>query len=225
MKIILIAFASGVASFISPCVLPLIPGYLSLISGVSAKEMMGEGENTVNKTVFYNSVFFVVGFSLIFTIMGVLSSSAGGLLFKNKLLIQKFLGIILFVLGLHISGILSIPLLNIEKRKVIKTSRKGYIQSMIVGISFGFGWSPCIGPFLGSVLVIASTQSKLKGGLLLFIYSLGLGLPFIIAGLLSGRFFRFISKHKKVFFWMEKISGLLISLIGILMFFDKFSIE
>ncbi|HOJ86869.1 MAG TPA: cytochrome c biogenesis CcdA family protein [Elusimicrobiales bacterium] len=226
MKEYLIAFFSGTASFFSPCVLPLIPGYLSLISGFSAKEILSEEKDKINKLkFFYFSVFFVLGFSIVFTVLGAFSSMAGGFIIKNREIFQKVMGIVMVIIGLHISGVLTVKLFNFEKRKIYKSFDYGYLTSFLTGMSFAFGWSPCIGPFLANILLIASTKSVYEGSSLLMIYSLGLGFPFIIASVGAGAFFRFVSSRKKVFLYIEKISGFLIILIGILIFFNKFSME
>lgn len=224
MKEYLIAFVSGSLSFFSPCVLPLIPGYFSLISGISAKEMLS-GNLIERKKVFYFSLAFIVGFSMIFTLLGAFSSLAGSFIVKNRILFQKIMAVAMVIIGVHISGIFQFKILNFEKRKIYKSSRYGYITSLIVGMSFAFGWSPCIGPFLANILLIASTKSLSQGALLLFIYSLGLGLPFLIASFGVGEFFRFISSKRRLFIYLEKIAGILIIILGVLIFLDRFSIE
>lgn len=226
MKEYLIAFLSGTASFFSPCVLPLIPGYLSLISGLSAKDILNENESLKNRyKLIYFSVFFILGFSIVFTVLGAFSSFAGSFISKNRVVFQKIMGILMLVIGLHISGVLNLSFLNFEKRKIYKSVNYGYLTSFITGMSFAFGWSPCIGPFLANILLIASTKSIFYGSTLLMVYSLGLGLPFILASAGAGEFFKFISSRKKLFFYIEKIAGFIIIIIGILIFLDKFSIE
>ncbi len=226
MKLYIFSFFSGVASFFSPCVLPLVPGYLSLISGFSAKEIIEGNENSFDKIkLLYFSLFFVLGFSVVFSLLGAFSSYAGGFISQNKTFIQRVMGILMILIGMHISQIFEIKFFNFEKRKIYKTNNISYIASFVTGMSFAFGWSPCIGPFLANLLFIASTQQVYKGLSLLFIYSLGLGMPFILVSILAGSFFRFISKHRRFFFYLEKFAGILIVLIGILIFFDKFSLE
>lgn len=226
MKEYIIAFSSGIVSFASPCILPLIPGYLSIISGFSARDILSDdGKLISSKKLLYFSLAFVLGFSTVFTLLGAFSATAGGFFYKNRLMIERVMGVLMFLIGLHISGFIKINFLNYEKRKIHKSKASSYLSSFITGVSFAFGWSPCIGPFLASILMIASTQSVSKGGMLLFVYSLGLGIPFIVASLLSGVFFKFISNNKKFFFYLEKIAGVLIMLIGVLIFFDRFSLN
>ena len=223
MKEYILSFTSGFFSFISPCVLPLIPGYLSLISGLGAKEIR-DGNFEKNSLLFY-SFSFVIGFSIVFTLLGIFSSIAGSFLIKNRTLFQNISGIFLFIIGLHISGVINISFLNFEKRSIYKTSKVSLFSSFFTGVSFAFGWSPCIGPFLASILTIAASKSIFKAGVMLFIYSVGFGIPFIIAGLFSQKIFSFINKNRRFFYYLEKIGGILMSIIGILIFFDKFSLE
>ncbi|MEF3279402.1 MAG: cytochrome c biogenesis CcdA family protein [Elusimicrobiota bacterium] len=225
MKQYILSFASGFLSFISPCVLPLIPGYLSLISGISATEIIN-GDCEFNKRkLILSSLFFVLGFSIVFTLLGVLSATAGGFIATNRIIIQKMMGVVMVILGLHISGFTRLAFLDYEKRKLYKSSVSTYFSAFITGISFALGWSPCIGPFLANILFLAATHSVFEGGFLLFLYSLGLGVPFIATAVLSSVFLKFISRNKKIFFYIEKIAGLILALIGVLIFFDKFSIE
>lgn len=219
----LYSFLNGVFSFFSPCVLPLIPGYLSLISGISSYDILNN--NSVDrKKLIISSLYFVIGFSTVFVTFGVISSMAGSFLIKNKYLIQKFFGVLLVLIGLHISGILRFNFLEYEKRKIYKPFGSSYIKSLVVGFSFALGWSPCIGPFLGNILIIASSGSVVNAILLLFVYSLGMGVWFIIASLFASSFFNFISSKKKFFFYLEKIAGFIIISAGVLIFLDRFSI-
>jgi cytochrome c-type biogenesis protein len=218
-----ISFFSGFFSFISPCVLPLLPGYLSLVSGICAKEIL-EGNFRKNMVLIY-STSFVLGFSLVFVILGAFSSVAGGFLAKNRIIFQQISGILVFIMGIHISGIIRVPFLNFEKRSIYKTPRVGFFESFLVGMSFAFGWSPCIGPFLASILTMAAHKTVLKAVLLLFIYSLGFGLPFLFAGVFAEKFFSFMNRNKRIFYYFEKIGGLCIAIIGVLIFFDRFSVE
>jgi len=226
MKEYIISFFSGALSFFSPCVLPLIPAYLSIISGFSAREILSDDLSKIEKKRFvYFSIFFVLGFSVVFAMLGVFSSFTGSFIIKNRVLIQKIMGVIMVFIGLHISGVFRIKLFEFEKRKIYKSINPSYLTSFITGMSFAFGWSPCIGPFLANILLIASAKSIYHGFILLVIYSFGLGIPFIIAAVGAGFFFKFISSNKKLFIYIEKISGLIIVLIGALIFLDRFSIE
>lgn len=224
MKIYLLALFNGLMSFSSPCIIPLVPGYLSLLSGFSAREIM-ENKSVDRKKLFIFSFFFVCGFSVVFSVLGAFSSAAGSFIVKNRLILQKISGLFLFILGLHISGFLRIPFLDYEKRKVLRSSRRGFLSAFITGASFAFGWSPCIGPFLASILMIAANKSVSEGVLLLGVYSMGMGIPFMIVSLWGGDFFKRISSNKKVIMIIERISGFLISVLGILIFFDRFSVD
>lgn len=208
-------------TFLSPCVLPLIPGYLSMISGVSLNEIKSENYTSLNREIFYHTLFFVSGFSLIFTILGATASFVGQFLLENKTIIQKIMGLIIIVLGLHIAGFINITFLNYENRNIKKFQNKSYYSSFIIGMSFAFGWSPCVGPILSGILMMAAKTNPLKGSILLFVYSFGLGLLFLFAGLASGYFFRFVSKYKNKFRYVEIFSGLILIFIGILLFLNK----
>jgi len=231
----IIAFWGGIISFLSPCVLPLIPVYISIISGVSTQEILKEENKKINFHIIISALLFILGFSLVFSIMGAGASYLGGFLIKYKIIFQKVMASILVLIGLHISGLINIKFLNYEKRIQIKTNSdktlksfntwSKYLLPFLTGCAFAIGWSPCIGPILAGILVMASTSAILsKGFLLLLTYSLGLGIPFILAAILSGFFFKFISKYRKIFKYTETISGIIIILAGILLFFDKINI-
>lgn len=219
------SFINGVFSFFSPCVIPLIPGYLSLISGISSSDILNNNSKIDRKKLVISSLFFIIGFSIVFVTFGVISSMAGNFLIKNKYLIQKFFGVLLVLIGIHISGILRFNFLEYEKRKIYKPLASSYIKSLIVGFSFALGWSPCIGPFLGNILIIASSGSVFSASVLLFVYSLGMGVWFIIASLFASSFFNFISTNRKFFFYLEKAAGFIIIIAGVLIFLNRFSIE
>lgn len=223
MKEYILAFLNGSLSFFSPCVLPLIPGYISLISGFSLKEI-SDGKNIEREKLFWFSFFFVIGFSLVFSMLGAFSSLAGSFLIKNRILFQKISGVLLFLIGIHISGLFRFSFLDYEKRKVFKISNPSYIASFITGVSFAFGWSPCIGPFLAATLTIAANSNVFNGMMMLLIYSIGMGIPFILFSVFSNYFFKLMIGRKRIIVLLEKLSGGLIAAIGILIFFDKFSL-
>lgn len=225
MKELFVTFWAGVLTFLSPCVLPLIPAYLSMISGVSAAQLLKEGENRVHLKVFYSSVFFFFGFSLVFSLMGAAASFLGSFLLSHREMIQKIMGIALIILGAHTAGFLNINFLNYEKRASLKSENKSFFSSFLMGAAFAFSWSPCIGPVLAGILMMASSASFYKGILMLFVYALGLGLPFIAAGFFGASFFKFISSKKKALFYTEKVAGIALIILGILLFLNKFSIE
>jgi len=181
------AFFGGLLSFISPCILPLIPIYISYISGVTVKELKDSKDKNVYKKAILNSIAFVLGFSIIFTLMGTSASYIGTIIVTNKILLAKISGILIIIFGIlyvfKIDFIYKFLRINVEVKSV------NLFTSFLVGIFFAFGWSPCVGPILSSILVIAANTASLsKGAMLLFIYSLGLGIPFILASIFMGFF-------------------------------------
>ena len=187
-----IAFAAGLISFLSPCVLPLIPGYISYISGSSLSELL-EKKN-INLTPV---VLFTVGFSIVFIIFGAASTLLGQVLLQNSFELRIIAGLTIVILSLHIIGVINLKFLNYEKR--IQTNIDTSLYSpILIGMAFAFGWTPCIGPILGSILVLAATEENINRGILLLIsYSLGLALPFILSGYLIQKFLLFSKNFKK----------------------------
>src|SRR6267378_5301489 len=182
---LLTAMAAGLVSFISPCVLPIVPGYLSFISGVNMAELRdGEAPRGVSARVGLTSLVFVLGFSSVFIALGAAATLVGATLQAYKRELGMIGGVIIIVLGLHTAGILPIKWLLYEKRATVKSRPLGLLGAYLVGLAFAFGWTPCIGPILAAILAIASQQDTvMKGILLLGVYYLGLGVPFLIAGL------------------------------------------
>ncbi len=220
------ALLAGGLSFVSPCVLPLIPGYISFISGVSLDELTDKekaGKHLGRIAV--NTVFFVIGFSLVFIAMGASASFIGGWLFENRELMSKIGGVLIFLFGLHVAGVFKIRALNYEKRFHTSEKKFGILGSVIIGMAFAFGWTPCIGPILGSILTLAAGQNTVgQGVLLLSFYSAGLGIPFILTALLFNwliGIFGFIKRHFRA---VEIISGSLLMAIGVLIFFNLFQV-
>ena len=216
------AFLAGALSFVSPCVLPLIPGYLSFISGVSLDELTDRKKASQHLgRVAVNTIFFVIGFSLIFIALGASASFIGAWLFKNLPIFNKIAGVLIFLFGLHVAGIVRIKALNYEKRIHAGSKQFGLLGSVAIGMAFAFGWTPCIGPILGSILTLAANQETVSRGIfLLAFYSAGLGIPFILTAVLFNfliGFFGFIKRHFRA---VEIISGGLLMLIGILVFFN-----
>jgi len=217
------AFAAGVASFASPCVLPLLPAYISLISGVSAEELMAGNTSFSQRRVTLCSVFFVAGFAVTFSLMGAASSTIGRLLYDNSTLISKVSGILLMLFGLHLTGAFNIKLLNYEKRLSMSRFQPGILGAFFMGIAFAVGWSPCIGPVLAGILLMAGTAgTATQGVLLLFAYSMGLGLPFLAAGILTGRFFKAMSSYRRFLNYTEIAAGIILILAGISLFSGDF---
>lgn len=221
---ILAAFTAGIISFISPCVLPLIPGYLSFISGVSIEDMKsGEKKSGALKKVSFNTLMFILGFSVVFTAMGASATFVGEFLLSKLALFNKIAGVIIIILGLHIMGVFRISFLNYEKRFHRKSRPLGPLGSFAVGLAFAFGWTPCIGPILGGCLLLACNQETvMQGTVLLSAYSLGLGIPFFITAVSFSTFLGFFGWAKRHFRTIEIIAGLLLVVIGFLMFIGSF---
>ena len=207
-----IAFGAGLISFLSPCVLPLIPGYISYISGSSLNELLEK--KSVNIVPI---ILFTVGFSFVFISFGATASFLGSVILNNSYELRIASGIIIIIFSLHILGIININFLNYEKR-VYTEKKSGIFSSILVGMAFGFGWTPCIGPILGSILALASTEQSLNRGILLLVfYSLGLAIPFILSGYLIQKFLSFSKNLKSKMNIILKSGGALLLITGILM--------
>jgi len=231
----LAAFVAGVLSFISPCVLPLIPGYLSFISGLSLDEMRGTapGGNDasavapphVRRRILLSSAAFILGFSLVFVTIGATASALGHFVSQRLPLLGRIAGVIIILFGLHTMGVLRIEWLYQEKR--IQTARRpaGLVGAMLVGIAFAFGWTPCIGPILSGIFFLAGAQDTVGQGVrLLAVYSLGLGIPFFATALAINRFFGALARIRPHYHKIELVSGGLLVVIGFLIFTDRFTI-
>lgn len=223
----LAALGAGFISFISPCVLPLIPGYLSFISGVSVADMSAaEKRGEVLRKVALSSLIFVLGFSAVFITLGASATAVGKFLLSNKIgFFNRIAGAVIVVLGLHVMGIIRIPFLNYEKRIQTRSKPLGALGTFFVGVAFAFGWTPCIGPILGGILGLAANQGTVgQGMLLLTFYSLGLGIPFLVTAISFNWFLGFSGFFKKHFRSIEVVSGLLLVAIGLLIFFNQFGV-
>jgi cytochrome c-type biogenesis protein len=224
------AFVAGVLSFVSPCVLPLIPGYLSYISGVTLDEMQGMGEPAgttaaARRRVLVASVFFILGFSFVFICFGAAASVLGRYMLERQRVLSKIAAVVVILFGLHTMGILRISWLYSEKRVQVERKPKGVIGAFFVGLAFAFGWTPCIGPILGGILAIAGAQDTVGQGVqLLAVYSLGLGLPFLLTALAINQFFSAFARIRRHYHAIEVVSGLLLVLIGVLIFTNRFTL-
>ena len=206
-----IALSAGLISFLSPCVLPLIPGYVSYISGSSLNELLES-----KKTNIFPIILFSLGFSIVFISFGATATFLGSLILDYSYELRIIAGIFIIVFSLQIIGLINIKFLNYEKR-VQTNINAGVFSPILIGMAFAFGWTPCIGPILGSILVLASTEESLsKGILLLFFYSIGLALPFILSGYLIQRFLIFSKNFKKNINKVSKIGGIILLITGIL---------
>ena len=217
-----IAFSAGVLSFLSPCVLPLIPVYASLITGMSAKELSQETSQVTRSklrlTATVKGIMFVIGFSIIFMLLGTTVSFMGNLFFDSIQWIERIGGVVLIVLGLHMIGLFKIPKLEKQMRFDMGKRNSGKFGPLVVGMAFGAGWTPCIGPILAGILTIAaSSSSVVTGASLLGVYSLGLAIPFLISAIAIDRFLVFFTRIKSKMVWIEKISGGLFVIFGIVL--------
>jgi cytochrome c-type biogenesis protein len=207
----LIAFGAGLISFLSPCVLPLIPGYISYISGQSLQEILNKKQTNI-----FPLILFCLGFSTVFVILGASASFLGQTLLQNSEILRILAGIIIVIFSLQLIGIINISYLNFEKRFDAKESRN-ILFPYVIGVAFGFGWTPCIGPILGSILALASIEETLsKAVIMLIFYSLGLAIPFVLSGYLIQRFLLFSKNFKKNINLISKIGGITLLITGIL---------
>ena len=208
---LLIAFSAGFISFLSPCVLPLIPGYISYISGQTLDEIIED-----NKSVLLKTIFFSVGFSIVFISFGITASFIGKFLINYSNQLRIIAGLIIILFSLQLIGLINLKILNSEARFFTKNYRNNLIFPVIVGMAFSFGWTPCIGPILGSILALAAIEESFsKSILLLSFYSLGLAIPFIISGVLIDKFLFFSKSFRKYISTITKVGGAILLLTGI----------
>ncbi|MDB4846038.1 cytochrome c biogenesis protein CcdA [Pelagibacteraceae bacterium] len=218
MTELFIAFVAGLISFLSPCVLPLIPGYISFISGQSLNELLQKKINLLPL------ILFSLGFSTVFIIFGAAASLLGKILLQNSETLRIVAGLIIIIFSLQLLGVLNISFLNFEKKIYTKKNNNIWF-SFVVGMAFGFGWTPCIGPILGSILALASTEEKIiRAIILLSFYSLGLAIPFILSGYLMQRFLMFSKNFKKNINLVSKIGGIILLVTGILILTNQLQI-
>lgn len=223
---VLVAMGAGLLSFLSPCVFPLIPSYLALVGGLSLEEIQDSAAHIKHRRqLLIRSVAFITGFSVIFISFGASATALGHLLFDYQLVIRKAGGLLVILFGLHIAGWLSLPFLMREKHLDLKSHPGSYLGAFLVGVTFAAGWIPCVGPILGSILVMASTsQTAGQGIFLLGAYSAGLAIPFLLSALLFGRFLLFFNRFKRFLPWMSRVSGLFLILVGVLLLTDYFTL-
>ena len=214
-----VAFGAGLISFLSPCVLPLIPGYISFISGASLNELLAK-----KKINLIPLILFTLGFSFVFIIFGATASFLGKILLQNSQTLRIVAGVVIIIFSLQLIGIFNIKFLNLEKKFYTKKSNNIFF-TFIVGMAFGFGWTPCIGPILGSILALASTEETMfKAVILLSFYSLGLAIPFILSGYLMQRFLMFSKNFKKNINIVSKIGGVILLITGILILTNQLQV-
>ncbi|MCL5977773.1 MAG: cytochrome c biogenesis protein CcdA [Nitrospirae bacterium] len=223
---LLMAFGGGLLSFFSPCVLPVIPSYVSYITGISFEDLTGEQDKgRIRKVTLKNSLSFIAGFSLIFILLGASSSFLGSILSDYQDTVRKIGGVLIVVMGLYIAGILKIGFLMQDKRLHLQNKPAGLLGSFFVGTAFAAGWTPCIGPILGSILLYASTANSVTSGIeLLTAYALGLGIPFLITSLAINTALSYFKKINRYMRVVSVVSGLFLVVVGILLFTGTFNV-
>lgn len=222
-----IAFTAGLASFVSPCVLPLIPSFITYITGLSFKQLQeAHPGRRIRFRVALHCLLFIAGFSLVYTAMGVVAGSLFTLLSEGLWWIQKIGGVLIFLFGVHLTGLFHFGILLGEKRLHLHNKPAGYVGSFLVGLVFSAGWTPCTGPILGAVLAMAAGSSggSVRGGILLATYSAGLGLPFLISGLLFHGFLGFFNRFRKYIRLAELSTGLMLMIVGVMLYFNWLSV-
>ena len=214
-----VAFGAGLISFLSPCVLPLIPGYISFISGASLNELLAK-----KKINMIPLILFTLGFSFVFIMFGAAASYLGQVLLQNSQTLRIIAGLIIIIFSLQLIGLINISFLNFEKKVYTKRNNNIWF-SFIVGMAFGFGWTPCIGPILGSILALASTEETIfKAVILLSFYSLGLAIPFILSGYLMQKFLMFSKNFRKNINLVSKIGGVILLITGVLILTNQLQV-
>ena len=218
------AFLAGLVSFLSPCVLPLVPGYISLISGAGVEELKTQESRLLGR-VMLNSIGFILGFSIVFIALGAISTQVGQLMARYKSVLAQVAGVVIILFGLHLTGIFKIKALYTDARLHSIKGGSTWGGAFLIGFAFAFGWTPCVGPILAVILGIAAVQdSVFKGILLLAVYSLGLAVPFLMTALLMGRFMKFYSGFRRHMHAVEVASGALLIVLGALLVFGRFTI-
>lgn len=217
-----IAFLAGLVSFVSPCVLPLVPAYLSLLTGESLENLQAEtAANTRGRTMGH-AVAFVLGFSVVFIVLGLTASAIGGALNANRTLISQIGGILVVILGLQMMGFLRIPFLMMDKRAHLQHDRRTFWTSLVVGMAFAAGWSPCIGPILAGILALASQQHNGEAAALLSFYSLGLALPFLVTAAAIGAVLPALARLRRYLRAIEFASGAFLIAVGFVLINNAF---
>jgi cytochrome c-type biogenesis protein len=213
----IVAFISGIVSFFSPCVLPLIPSYLFFISGISFDNYRKDDSQKYRKVVIIHTSAFILGFSLVFVSLGLTSSFIGKVFSVYQTYIVRIGGFVLIIMGLYLLNVIKIPLLNQGRMIHLKGKPLGFLGSVFVGATFSFGWTPCVGPILSSILIIAGTsQDIVQGAYLLGLYSLGLAIPFFISAILFHKLFLLLQKFRAVVRYSTTLLGFILILIGLL---------
>ena len=222
---IFVAFTAGIFSFLSPCVLPIIPSYLSFISGVSLEEMRAaQASSQLRWRVILNSLAFIVGFSLVFISLGISASFLGSLFLGYRNFIRILGGILIMLVGVYLMGLFKIPLLERYLQfqlNHLKNKPAGYLGSVLIGITFAVAWTPCVGPILGAILTLAGTSAEIERGIfLLASYAAGLALPFFLSAIALNSFFQFFAAFRRHVHLVHRVAGILLVVVGILLITD-----
>lgn len=214
-----VAFLAGVLSFLSPCVLPLVPSYLGFVTGLTVDEMTGR-----RRLAMVHAALFVAGFSLVFIALGASATALGRVLNYYQEWVARIGGILIILFGLYLLGVLRPGVLQRERRVHLERKPLGYLGTVLVGIAFGAGWTPCIGPILGGILTLAATEADMQRGMLLLgVYSAGLAVPFLVTAYAVESFFDWFARFRKYMVWVERASGVLLLVVGILMITGQFT--
>jgi cytochrome c-type biogenesis protein len=215
-----LALGAGLLSFFTPCVLPLLPAYLSFITGVTVEEILEE--RPARKTILPNVILFCLGFSLIFILMGATASAIGQAIYRYQRIIQWVGGILIILFGLHLLGVFQLRIMQMDRRLHLSSRPAHGLAAFLIGIGFAVGWSPCIGPILGSILAYAGTRETLMQGIvLLALYALGLSIPFVAVGFAIGSFIPWFTAAKRVVRWVNMGAGALLIIMGLLLITDN----
>ena len=216
---VVVAFSAGLFSFLSPCVLPLFPSYVSFITGMSVGDLTADLTGAARRRVMLHALAFVLGFSLVFVSLGASFSAAGQFLLDYRDLIRRVGGALIVVFGLYIAGVLRVGMFGRTAQLQIREKPAGYLGSLAVGITFAIGWTPCVGPILGAILSLAGTAETVQRGIgLLVAYSAGLGVPFLLSAVALGSFLRFFKRYRPFIPVMERAAGVLLVVVGVLVF-------
>lgn len=222
---VVVAFSAGLFSFLSPCVLPLFPSYISFITGMSVSDLTADLSAAARRRVLLHAVAFVLGFSIVFVALGASFSAAGQFLLDYRDWIRRIGGVLIVVFGLYIAGVLRLALFGRTAQWQIREKPAGYLGSLAVGITFAIGWTPCVGPILGAILSLAGTAETVQRGIgLLVAYSAGLGVPFLISALALGAFLRFFRRYRPFIPVVERAAGALLVVVGVLVFTNYYVI-